>query len=502
MDIGTLDAAHQAERIYNTYPKHQKNLLWFVLNGYLKVVEKQFQSHRGATKRKDYDAPPEKKVGVTAALATKRICELVSAKHSTDPSEFQSCSLVAFQALATMAPFSDSLTGYHDRVHSMGVLKFGPWVWESIAQGSDPPDGKDISDPDLHPKDYKTLSLLVSIYGQHEEHLDRALAVLDLMFDSFSPEELRDSLTRDTFHTLITSLVRRQKLRMKAESNGSHSVADTTSKSPELDIALQLLDRMMIDNSWFPLSDTFYITFRLALHSGNDADRVRTKVEACRFVHGSVGNDVDDPSIAGMVYPISPVKAAKFALNAWVETVENSGGEILPGDPDPSERAWDILRSLQIASAPLFLPAEAVSDIYDLAFSPDASSYILALKICGRSKSKNALAVAMRILDAVEREGIIMKGSVCVSLVRAINNSSDIEQRIKGTKRVYLLVANKDAILKKSIRETFEKNLSYFQNVHQPLYEEEFGELDLGPLNLTDISTTGNKGGEEPLFVS
>jgi GTP-binding protein len=176
------------------------------------------------------------------------------------------------------------------------------------------------------------------------------------------------------------------------------------------------------------------------------------------------------------------MKAANFALNAWVETAEANGGEVVPSKPDPSERAWDIIRSLQIASTPLLLPAEAAGDIYELGSTPDVTTYLLALRICGRVKSKKSLEVALKILDAVEKEGLITKGSICTTLLKAINNSSDIEQRIKATKQVYEAALKEEPNLKKSVREAFSKNIGYFRNIHPALFEEHFGELDLSLL--------------------
>ncbi|KAL3912925.1 MAG: hypothetical protein SGILL_006696, partial [Bacillariaceae sp.] len=487
VDIGTLEAAHQAERVYNGFPEHQKNLLWYVLNGYVNVVNNQLEKYHVSGKRKSAVDESEKTISKTAALATKRICELASAKHSTDPSEFQSCALIAFQALASIAPFSEALSGYHDRVHSLGILKFGPWQWEAITKTKSTKPKASISDNHFHPKDHKTLSLLVSIYGQDEEYLDRALNVLNLMFDSFSTDELRDSLRRETFHVLMKSLIRRQELRMKTETS-----QEKAEGNPELDLAFQLVDRMMTESVWIPNSDTFYNLFRLTAHSGPDAERVRTKLEACAFMNS--GNEIADgegSQSSSFPHPLYPSKAAKFALNAWVETAKANDGDAIPGQPDPAERAWDIIRSLQIASTPLFLPAEAVRDIYDLGSAPDASTYILALQVCSRVKSKNSLAVALKILDAVEKEDNLMT-RCCATLVTAVNTTSDIEQRIQATKRIYELATKNDPILKQSLRKVFSKQIGYFRNVHHSLFQEHFGDMDLSQLDFDEVEASSN----------
>jgi hypothetical protein len=66
------------------------------------------------------------------------------------------------------------------------------------------------------------------------------------------------------------------------------------------------------------------------------------------------------------------------------------------------------------------------------------------------------LEVALKVLDAVEKAGLITKkGSICTTLLKAINNSSDIEQCINATKQVYDAVLKEEPNLKKSVRGVF-----------------------------------------------
>ncbi|KAG7371901.1 hypothetical protein IV203_018043 [Nitzschia inconspicua] len=473
-EVGTLEAAQQGERVYNTYPQFQKNLLWHVLLGYLNVIEEQVKSIK---KSSEHDYSTLSKIGFPAKQATNRICELVSGKHSSEPSEFQACAGLGFQALTTIAPYAETMLGFHDRLHSLGILKFGPKAWEALIQPKSDSLGAETLNRVLHPRDHKFLNQLILIYAMDEKYLDRALSILDIAFERFSLQELKESFNRETFHSLLQSLVKRQKERVRKESGQcSHSgvgVSRESDSDPELEIAFHIADKMMVECTWFPNNQTFFHLFRLTTRSGYDSDRVRTRLEACRFLSNDLPIEQDGEAILAPPYPLNPVKAAKFALNAWVAVAEKNGGEVPPGESDPSERAWAILSSLRIASRPLFLPAETVMDIYDPTSAPDTPTYILVLKICSRVRSKTSRAVTLKVLDIVEEEGIISEGSICLTLVRAINNSSDMEDRVKLTKRVYELVTQDEkAASKGSIQKGFEGQIGYFRRQHPILYEK------------------------------
>jgi hypothetical protein len=474
-EVGTLECAQQAERAFNTYPKYQKNLLRHVLKGYLKVVENEVRDFKKNPGDKSKD------IGQSAILATQRICELASTKHSSEVSEFQSCSLIALQALTAMAPFSKTFPGYFDRVHSLGVLKFGPKTWEAIIHSKDDECGTAALRLDLHPNDHMALNLLVVIYGWDDLYLGRAIRILDIAFENFSKNELKRSVKHETFHAILESLLNHQKRRIYRESSDAKNANGRPSTNiqfnPELDLAFRLVDRMMTEDAWFPVRQTFFPLFRLASISAFDSDRVRARLETCRsYCSEPVDRNVTQ-STPSLSYPLSPLTAAKFALNACIVAAEKTGGIVPRSEPDPAERAWDILSSLQIASRPLFLPAEAVPHIYDSASAPDTSTYILVLKVCSRIRSKKANEVTLKVLDIIEKEGLLMEGSVCSALLRAINNSLDMEHRVTLTKRAYQLATKDEKNLEGFIRKIFDNTFEYFRRRHPSLYEKHLVDL-------------------------
>jgi hypothetical protein len=478
-EVGTLEAAQQAERVYNKYEKHRKNLSWYVLDGYFKVVNDQIQT---MDENQKGGAVHKGKISLPTKIAVKRICELASATHSSSPVAFQSCVGLAFQALAVTAPYADGIAGYYDRVHSLGVLKFGAKAWEAIIQPKTDDSGTKTIHHDLRPKDHRIMNQLILIYSENEKFLDRALRILEVAFEKYPTQVLKESFKRETFHCLLHGLITRQKERMRKESSQDddfdRGVLSDGRVNPELHTAFGLVDKMMLQNVWFPSSQTFFHLFRLSTHSGSESDHVRTRLEACRSLDDAPPCKHDaDSSILSSSYPLSPVKAAKFALNGWMATAEKNGGEVPQGEPDPCDRAWNILSSLRIASSPLFLPAETVSDIYDLGSAPDISTYILVLRICGRVRSKKSKEVTMKVLDIIEQEGNILEGSICKTLLRAINNSSEMEHRVIMTKRVYELVAKDEEVLTRSTQRTFESQVGYFRRQHPSLYKKHLAHL-------------------------
>ena len=491
VDMGTLDSSHQAERIYNQYPRHQKNLLWYVLMSYLKVVEDQvYKPHinqsvgftgRPLARRRipRSDASSISYVNKTASLATKRICELVSSKHAKNPSEFQSCSQIAFQALACLAPHYDSLNGYFDRVHSLGILKFGPKVWNSLIQTKDDDQERqnnDILKLGLHSKDYKTLHSLILIYGQDEQYLDRALRLFDVSFDNFATSDLQEIFKRSTFHTLLATLHVRQQQRFAVEDSQTQSAKYDKNEytNPELDIAFRLLDKMVMGKIWYPVSVTFVSLFGLAGRSVLASERVWARL-------GLLGSDfhaVDEAFSTSSPYVLNPVVAARFTLNAYANLAKND--QQLLGGADPAERSWQIVRSLQASSTPLFMPREETSNIYDPDVAPDSRVYDCILRVCCFVNSPKALEVALRVLEVAQQEGFLTKTGICTKVLKSICNSRDMAQRAKLINHVCQLVMEEDPqLLKKNFGKYAGKQISYIRNMYPQLYDEHLSELDM-----------------------
>lgn len=502
-DVGTLDACHQAERTYNNHhPDHQSGTLWYVLSGYLQLVLLQQQQDQeeamaaaatiDAARRPRFQGGYEgggssgggggggtvaSSVGHdrTAALAARRICELLSTRHADDEREFQTCAMIGFQALAALPP--QSLDGYYDRVHSLGILKFGPWVWAALVgtgggsgnshhlQGGEskpPPNDEDVSvggvHPDLaealHSKEHKTLHHLVQIYAQDEAYISRALALVDTSFDLFSTETLQESFWRSTFHGLLGALTRQRKGQRRTER-----LAGRESANPQLDAGLRLLDKMILQRAWFPNHETFVHLFHL-VDGGPDAERVRVALELCQFLS-------DDKT-----YPFSPLKAAKYSLNAWTRTAaEGARGA------EPVVQAWEIFRGLQALSTPLLLSEGRAGTVYHPEYAPDESVYTLLIKVCGRRYSKKAWDVTLRVFEIVKREGILTRGSICAGLLRSISNSPDLPRRAELMREVYTAALAENVPMKPAVMAIMRKQLSYFRKQHPELFEAHFADL-------------------------
>jgi hypothetical protein len=237
---------------------------------------------------------------------------------------------------------------------------------------------------------------------------------------------------------------------------------------------------------------------------GPDAERLRAKLEACRFLSSisssSIPNTagVDSESFSSNTAPdlYSPVKASMYTLNAWLQTVHNNEGRVPPREPDPAERAWEILRALRVGSSPLFLPIEkGISrNLYDPDHIPDKVLYTLALKVCSRvNNSSKSLDVALDIFDVVQKEGILLEGSICTSLIRVISNSTDLIRRIEYMKIVYLAIIEENPNFddnKPVLAQQLRKQFSYFRTRHPELYELHLAELKFESTYPQDATTT------------
>eukprot|EP00536_Pseudo-nitzschia_multiseries_P003777 jgi/Psemu1/8486/gm1.8486_g len=366
LDQETLAAAQQAERIYHRHPNHRKHLLWYVAMSYLRVVKaelkQQQQRQRSApgnnsnsninsnnNNSKDAASSRTAQPVDDAVFASKRICELVSSKYAKETREFQHLSVIAFEALAVLPESSRrKWKGYYDRVHSLGILKFGPKVWEALIHGSgsttvrdggsEPrspsPNATNTNPPlqvvdlcqSLNSNDHKTLHHLIQIYSNDEQYFARALRLLDVSLDLYPAYDLQDSLKRSTFHKLLRRLLAQREKSWDAttgyhksassvsvsvsplssssssgnesnngsdnnnnssNSSSSSSSSSNNDQSRELETAFRILDKMITHEWWFPNEDTFRILFPLASYSPNPApgtERLMAKLEACRFL--------------------------------------------------------------------------------------------------------------------------------------------------------------------------------------------------------------------------
>jgi hypothetical protein len=544
-DIGTLEASRQAERVYNRHPLYQRGLLWYVLDGYLQVVlqgrspaeeeEGLFEGRLGSSEVGwgSFPPPPAGETGRTArprsetraaaaatdaALAARRICELLSSLHGRDRNEFLVCSVIGFRALASVRP--DALDGYYERVHSLGILKFGPQTWSALirsnSQNQDPPPlaGEARSPPpagmdgvghtgDLaaafHPRDHKTLHHLIEIYTQDKAYTGRAFDLLETAFELYPPERLQDSFRRSTFHRLMDALhrERRRKKRLQGsskageiKSNNNISITGdgklpepvpSSSTNPELDRALRLVDKMVLHSAWTPNKDTFLRLFEL-VEDGPDAERVRVVLELCQFL-----SEDGTP-------PFSPLRAAKYSLNAWALSLRKvaKGDVDAAGGDDPVDRAWNVLLALRSTPAPLFPSHDDDGGLDkdedtlchpDTGFSPMGSLYNQVLKMCVSRRSERSLDVTLKVFEIVKREGLLTYGSVCLNILRSVANSRDHLRRVLLTKEVYraaMDATKDDATPKAQILRFMRKEMTYYRRHHPDLYETHLAELSIG----------------------
>ena len=191
-----------------------------------------------------------------------------------------------------------------------------------------------------------------------------------------------------------------------------------------------------------------------------------------------------------------PIKASNRTLNAWLQTVDNNEGVVPPREPNPAERAWEILRALRVGSSPLFLPIEkGISrSLYDPDHIPDEILYALALKVCSRvNNSSKPLDVALDIFDVVQKEGILLEGSICLNLIRVISNSTNLIRRVEYTKIVYLAIIEENPNFddtKPELAQQLKKQFSYFRTRHPELYELHLAELKFESTYPQDATTT------------
>jgi hypothetical protein len=486
-DVGTLEASNMAERMYNRFPDQRATgNLWYVLMSYTKIINDDIEKKKKELMREDNnwvvtlgsDQPTEAMV-----IAAGRICDILSSAHSKNPRDFQSYAYLGFQALASISPMS--MDGYYDRVHSLGILKFGPTTWDALVN-EDSNTQVDWYDS-LHPNEFRTLHSLVNIYTKDYEHIDRAIRLLEIAFDTYTVDELKESFRRASFAFMLNKLKKRKHVRLKAENNDKP--VWNSRANPDLDAGLRIVDKMRLHESWFPTSSTFRCLFSLC-DGGADADRVLAALEVIRGIADVSGTKdgsavkhdevLDSASVMDEIFP--PMKAARFALNEWAETASRmaSMNDYERGGVDPAVRAWEILRSIQVMGAtPLFMPADQLSHVYYRDCDLDASIFTLVLKVCSRSTSysKEAVNVTLRVMEIVERECVLMVGSTCVTLLNCISNFPDINERVLLTKEVIRSAMARNPELQPEIVAYLEQQFSYYQHKHPQLYDKHLRDL-------------------------
>ena len=548
LDIETLSAAQKAERVYHRHPNHRKRLLWYVTMCYLKVIttNKKELARSAAFAAANHSRTSEEEQlaqkelflqrNKECASAAKRICELVSSKHAKEAREFQHCSTIAFEALAILPQYGRrGLKGYYDRVHSLGILKFGPKVWEALLNGDesnqpDPTTGTvnsnrsgsrrrkrksnrkssleassaDSSTPSekskpsidlsqsLHSKDHRILNYLIQIYSHEEKDLQRALRLLEVSLDLYSPHDLKESLDQSIFHKLLRKLSE-QRRKTFIEQQKKHRKSPTSSKSSanEFGIALGLVDNMISEESWFPTEETFRILFSMIPYCDNPgraAEKLRFKLEACRFLSTRDRNRTNEIGPESR-YLLNPLEASTLSLRAWLQSLQQYGGNLFEAEGTPSQRALAILKTMKIGSSSLF------SENADGTGGPTAALYSLALEVCSRdiASPKSTIDVALEIFEFLQNDGLLLEESTCMDLLQILadfsNNSTSIEDqhdllqaRARATKRVCEALTDQDPNYGQqipSILEFLEKQASYLQLRHPEVYDEHLAELGL-----------------------
>jgi hypothetical protein len=433
-DIGTLDAGYKTEQVYHRYPAHRKGLLWYVLMSYLQVTQRDATSTPTSASNPGRPQISKKFSPKSASLATKRVCELLSKQVQTNmnPNEFHSCATIGFQCLANIAV--PSLDRYYERVHALAALKFGSSTWEALMS---PKSNKE--NLQLRSKDSASLQLLVQIYAKkdEDEYLEKAKGLLDNMWKAYSITELKESLARSTFHSILEAIdKKRGRARQDEKSNQDDDsnvapgdVGSSSQNGQDFEYALGLFDKMMSNEFWLPNAETFNFLFRLAEY-GPQADQVSTRLELCRVI--------------AQEYPMSPFIASKHALRAWNNTAKQGDNQ---DEGMAMERALAILQRLQVSSRPLLFQAnpEVVSHIYDVKDAPSPIFYSLVWEACfftgkkGSAKTKErAVEIALTLYHASKKHDIESFSATAYSnFLRCLAMSDEEEQRLTLVRDVF-----------------------------------------------------------------
>eukprot|EP00980_Cylindrotheca_fusiformis_P013456 scaffold3437_cov113-Cylindrotheca_fusiformis.AAC.23 len=529
-DIGTLEAAYQTEQVYHQYPTHRKGLLWYVLMSYLQVTQRYStttttttSSSSGGGAGGSTSSSSSSQAGLppapihrtkfspkSASLATKRICELLSKqqqqqqqvivagqqqqqqrngtsttttmKMMMNPNEFQSCSTIGFQSLANITV--DSLDHYYERVHALAVLKFGSHTWETLVSNSNN-NQNNKHNLQLRSKDVASLHLLVQIYAKmkdnnnenndndDDEYLKKAKTLFQNMWTIFSINELKESMPRTTFHSILEAMdKKKQQQRSKARGRRRQEESENINTRPdqeddddyEFDYALGLFDKMMTNKVWYPNAETFNVLFRLA-EWGHQADQVLTRLELCRWIQQQQQEGE---------YPISLLTASKHALRAWVHTAKHTNQQQQQeNDNTAMERAYSIFQNLQVSSRPLLYQTnpEKVSHIYDVNNAPTLICYSLVWETCwhiGKNSSdkktrQRAVEIATNLYQHATKEqqqqdnvlGSFGANSYRLFL-QCLSLSDDEQQRLALVRDVFETAASHDSNNKTSIMNSTE----------------------------------------------
>ena len=456
-DIGTLEAAYKTEQIYHRYPEHRKGLLWYVLMSYLQVTQREMNTS-SPIHHMQIQQPKKKYSPKSAALATKRVCELLSkqVQKNMNPNEFHSCATIGFQCLANIAV--DSIDKYYERVRALAVLKFGSSTWDAILAEDMKTEKIELRPKELRPKDSVSLQLLVQIYAKWDEDkfVERAKSLLDTVWKIFTIDELKDSIERATFHSVLNALDKRRRRHNAQttmvlddeEGNGRGGDGSTQETNGEdFQYALGLLDKMMSHEGWYPNDVTFNHLFRL-VENGPQADLLFTKLELCRAVTQE--------------YAISPLLASKHALRAWSQTAKNGTNNT----GIAMERAVEIFQRLQISSRPLLYheSPEIVSHVYNPQDAPSPIIYSLVWETCYHSgtntndskERKRAVEIAVDLYQSAKDQGLhpLPPKSYQIFL-QCLSLSEDEDQQLEFIREIFEIAkgSSKDIAVNPTILE-------------------------------------------------
>ena len=566
LDMESFSAAQNAERVYHRHPNHRKRLLWYVTMCYLKVITKNKKelarsaasAANNTNSRTSEEEQQQKDIFFQrhweCASAAKRICELVSSKHAKEAREFQHCSTIAFEALAILPEYGRrGLKGYYNRVYSLGLLKFGPKVWEALLKDDDSPvsnqrqslntdasghfnrsssrrrrrktniksfpDNESTTQPQtskpsidlsqsLHSKDHRILKYLIQIYSHGENDLHRALRLLEVSLDLYSPHDLSDSLDRSIFHKLLRKLAEKKMrkahiVQQKKERKSPIPQNNNAVAINEFDTALGLLNSMFSEESWFPTEETFRILFSMIPYCdnpGKEAEKLRFKLEACHFLSSLATNQGEryheNLAAPEANYLLHPLEASTNTLRAWLQTLQQHGGNLPTSEASPSQRSLAILKAMKVGSSSLFPPVKGeTTKGWTMNQPPTVALYSLALEVCSRdiSSPRAALDSALEIFEFLKSDDLLLEESTCMALIRVLanfsNNVSSSEDRhgllwarAEATKRVCDAIVDEDpdyGTRNPSILKFIEKQASYLRIRHPDIYEKHIAEISL-----------------------
>eukprot|EP00934_Nitzschia_sp_Nitz4_P000048 Nitzschia sp. Nitz4//scaffold27_size158506//80966//83899//NITZ4_002603-RA/size158506-processed-gene-0.267-mRNA-1//-1//CDS//3329545497//48//frame0 len=480
LDCGSLKAIRRAEKLCKEYPTLFHQPLWTVMVCYLQVTQAGNQelannssrsSGRRSQMRKDMET-----YNKNAAYATRQVCTtLLDSRFNPSP-RFWS---IGFQCLANTPP--TALDGYLDWVEGLAKRKFSKSRWETLLNHDPTQVSKEEWEKLLFEDDHKLLQSLVQIFAkypismngmtppkhdsteqektvdeQKDEYIRRSQQLLEACILAHDVSDLRGSIKRSTFHSVLQALKHRKNIR---EQTFEEQKAD-------FDYAMtNILDRMTMSPTWYPNVDTWHLLFQLT-RTVAQFDELWLRYE---LFHGLTHR-----------YTMNPLKVAKYVLNAWADAItdarskgqqQQQGGLGQEEMKQIPERAWHLFQFLYHISTPHLFgdKPDNVRHLYSKRVIPDPSVYILMWRICSRCKDWR---LALKLYDFSKEQRkrtdirpLTFASSTYTALLRCLLDCPDEAIQKARAKEIY-----DDATEMDKISESF---LFILRRVHRELYDQD-----------------------------